>query len=130
MTTPEIAACIALWGMTVIMGALAIRALIKTFLPGPHRDRRDEDRVLLAYAGAWDLHGPEIRKMSQLGIGRACCAISRLENHGLLDSYWHGSSGSRSERTRRYVLTNLGREAVYDLERAKIDEIHNDRHGA
>jgi hypothetical protein len=167
-----------LCGMAAVMGALAIRAIIRVLLPGPHRDRCDEDRVLLTYVDTWDLPGPEIRKMSRLGIGRAYCAILRLESQGLLDSYWHrplGSdtrrfmestagkwiveagelkgmgrgdvsalkaclsrqrdearmgSGSRNTGTRRYVLTNLGREAVYDLERTKIDEIHNDRHGA
>jgi hypothetical protein len=119
-----------LCGLAAVMGAMAIYALIKVLLPGPHRDRRDEDRVLLTYVDTWDLPGPEISRISRLSIGRTYCAILRLESQGLLDSYWHGSPGSRSTRTRRYVLTNLGREAVYDLERAKIDEIHNDRHGA
>jgi hypothetical protein len=116
----------ALWGMVALMATVAILTVVKSLMPGAQRDRRDEDRSLLAYLNAWDLTAIDIRKMSRLSAGRTCCALSRLESSGLLESYEQGGRAG----IRRYTLTTLGRETVLDLERARIDESDNDRHGA
>jgi predicted amidohydrolase len=123
MTALEIAAYSMLWTMGALNVTIAILALINCLLSGPQRDRRDDNRVLLAYANAWDLTDSEINKTTRLSIARTYFAILRLKRRGFLGSSWIGG-------IRGYTLTDLGREAVYDLERSKINEIHNDRHGA
>jgi len=127
MTTYEIAAYGALWGMVSLMATIAILTVIKSLIPGASRDCRDDDRVLLTYLDAWDLSIFEISKMSRLGMGRTHRALIRLENLSLLESYMCCRRVGSHIR-RRYTLTNLGREAVLVLERIKIAEAANDRH--
>ena len=126
--TFEIAAYGALWGMVALMSTIAILTVIKSLMPGSSRDRLDDDRVLLTYLDAWDLTVLDIRKTARLGINRTHCALMRLENRHQIESYEHGDSSVYYPRPRRYALTNLGREAVLDLERARIDDIRNDLH--
>jgi predicted transcriptional regulator len=130
MTTLEIVAKALLWSMGVFMGAIAALTLLMSLLPGPRRDDRDDDRVLRAYMEAWDLPIHEISETVRLGFDRTRSAVQRLESKGFLEGYWHDVSKTGRSRRQRYVLTDRGREAVYDLERAKLDEIHSDRHGA
>jgi hypothetical protein len=110
--------------MVALMATIAILTVIKNLMPGAFRDCRDADRVLLTYLDAWDLTINEIRKMTRLSLGRTHRALIRLESLSLLESYQHGGRAG-SHLRRRYVLTNLGREAVFDLERAKLDEAHD-----
>jgi hypothetical protein len=126
VTTFEIAAYGALWGMVALMATIALMTVIKSQMPGARRDRRDDERVLLAYLDAWDLTAVDIRKTTRLGINRTHCALMRLENNRQIESYEHEDSSVYYPRPRRYALTNTGREAVLDLERAKIDDIRND----
>lgn len=129
MATFEIAAYGALWGMVALMVTIAILVILRSLLPGTQRNRLDEDRVLLAYRDAWDLTAIDVSKTSRLGEGRAHRALDRLKGWGLIESYTQGGRVGYPQ-TIRYTLTNLGREAVLDLERAKIAEADNDRHGA
>ena len=124
MTTEvaEIVALGALWGFVAVMAALATVSAVRFLLPGPHRDARDDARVLLAYLDAWDLTAEEIGRASRLSPGRAATSLCRLRDRRLIDAY-------RPERSAiiRFSLTDLGRESVYDVERARIAEALDDR---
>lgn len=115
----------ALTGLSVLFAAVIIFGTVRRMLPGAGRDRRDNDRVLLAYLkiDAWDLSPVEIGTLSRLGIGRLSAGLLRLESLSMIEGYWQCGSGMPAPRKRRYVLTNLGREAVLDLERVRIDEL-------
>ncbi len=123
MTTFEAVAYGALWGMITGVTVIIVIMIIKSMMPGADRNRRDDVRVLLSYLNAWDLTMSEIRKESRLSLVRANSSLIRLERDGLLESYGKAP-------LQRYALTNLGREAVFDLERDRIAAADNDRHGA
>jgi len=122
VTIPEIAARVILIGFTVFVVTYALIVTAWRVLPGPLRDCQDDDRALLAYlkTGSWDLTSAEIGSAARLRAGRLRAALPRLENHSLIEGYWQAG---HNLRMRRYVLTNLGRDRVLDLEYARRAEL-------
>lgn len=118
----EIVALGALWGFVAVMAALAALAIVRRARPGLLRDGRDDARVLLAYLDAWDLTAVEIGKASRLSPSRAAASIYRLRRLGVIEV-------RRPDRGAGIwlSLTDLGREAVYNIKRSRIAEATSDR---
>lgn len=124
--TARIATLVVLWGFVAIVAAIAVATASRSLLPGHHRDRRDDDRVLLAYLDKLSLLSTEVARSTQLGLYRTERSLARLIAAGRIETY----PRQPLSRICWYTLTEAGGEAVRDIERARIETALSDRHGA